>query len=122
MVEHEFGIAHAVAVEQRGGPDAVVKAAKLYYGEGQVIKAMQILLDNINIPAASTLVRDYFSGIFWRNMSFGVRHWSDALGVPIHEARRLAKELMHLAQSEDDINTVTIQLSSCFLFMISPWV
>ncbi|KAI0321924.1 hypothetical protein OF83DRAFT_1289699 [Amylostereum chailletii] len=106
MIEHDFRVAHAAAVERREGSDGVVKAAKLYYDEERILKAINLLIENLDVPEASPLAKQYLRELFWRNMSFGTRTWTSALDVSVDEMSGAITGLEDAFSSEDELNII----------------
>ena len=114
MVEYDFAEAHAAEAEIREGPEGILKAASLLHGEGKTWEAVRLLTraDNIDVPACISLAKDYFCVVFWQNMSFGVRRWSNAFDVPIEEARAITVKLKSVLLATEKRNNLVSRRGS----------
>ncbi|KZV65378.1 hypothetical protein PENSPDRAFT_614150 [Peniophora sp. CONT] len=68
MVAHEFNEARAVELERRQEP---TEAARLYFEEGQVLKALQLLVENSSDIANVTLALERGFSFLWSHRHVG---------------------------------------------------
>ena len=85
MVEYEFNAARAVVLEHRKKP---AEAARLYFEEGQVLKAIGLLVEDADVSHGSaSLALEFGLSFLWSHyrigQAFGVQ--GDTLGVQVME-------------------------------------